>query len=80
MQDAENIFGDNPGDNYIFNPDVFSTTHMKMSGSHQKLPENDQRYRRIRGKRSMHDRQPISRPDSTGTPLRRSKNSDIDAK
>jgi len=33
------FFGDNPGDNYIFNPDVFSITHMKMSGSHQKLPE-----------------------------------------
>ena len=33
------FFGDNPGDNYIFNPDVFFITHMKMSGSHQKLPE-----------------------------------------
>lgn len=75
------FFGDNPGDNYIFNPDVFfnntyedewitSETSRKMikdiDGSEVKGP--------------MHDRQSISRPDSTGTPLRRSKNSDIDAK
>ena len=33
------FFGDNPGDNYIFNPDVFFNNTYEESGSHQKLPE-----------------------------------------
>ena len=75
------FFGDNPGDNYIFNPDVFfnntyedewitSETSRKMikdiDGSEVKGP-------------CMID-SPFLGPIPTGTPLRRSKNSDIDAK
>ena len=75
------FFGDNPGDNYIFNPDVFfNNTYEDEWITSETSRKIDQRYRRIRGKRSMHNRQSISWPDSTGTPLRRSKNSDIDAK
>ena len=50
------FFGDNPGDNYIFNPDVFfNNTYEDEWITSETSRKNDQRYRRIRGKRSMHD-------------------------